>query len=116
MYNFQHAPVIADESEKIVALTFKSRSFSDLEVSAIIDEDPLKEDSTMEDVMKEYDVESTLLINRIDRCKFLIKKRSGTYLTFNCDRFVKMTVKKVISIRNIDEDYIIEVKEDISNF
>ena len=58
-------------ADKIVGLTFKSSDY-DEEISAIIDNDPLTQDSTMKEVMNEFNIIDDLSIVDIKRCRFFV--------------------------------------------
>ena len=75
-------------------------------------EDNLSIDSTMEDVLIDGEVIDELLQKDFDYsdCKFMIQKRSGGKLTIKYCKFKHLSVKRLISINNIDEDYVIFIK------
>ena len=64
----------------------------------------------MHDVMDKYDICKDLDISDVENSKFLIKKKNGSFFTLRYDYFISMTVNKIISISNIDEDYLIVIK------
>ena len=66
--------------------------------------------STMKDVIEEYSIMDDLLVFDAANCKILIKKKNGSYFTFKYERFHSMTVNEFVSIKNVDDDFMIEVK------
>ena len=93
---------------KLIGLTFKS-FYGEDETSAIISRS-LTLESSMHDVMDKYDICKDLDISDVENSKFLIKKKNGSFFTLRYDYFISMTVNKIISISNIDEDYLIVIK------
>ena len=104
-YNLQNAVTI----NSIVGIVFKIHLIGDDEVSALI-KGELNNESTMLEVMNECDVASDFNITDIEDCKFLIKKKSGSYLKLKYSQFYDMTVNEFVRISNIHEDYTIELK------
>ena len=97
------------QSDAVIALTFKNHC-SENEVSAIID-DKLTIESSMKEVIDEYDVRAILGLEvNMNNYIFQVKKKSGSYFTFTYGRFNTMSVKRLISIANISDDYLIEIK------
>ena len=96
----------------ITAIIFKTEEGDDLEVSVII-EDVLSSNSLMELVMVEGEVYCDLGVPacNIKDYKFLIQKQSGSKLTLKWDKFRKLTVDTFIRIKNIDNDYVITLKD-----
>ena len=104
-YNLQNAVTI----NSIVGIVFKIHLIGNDEVSALI-KGELNNESTMLEVMNECDVASDFNITDIEDCKFLIKKKSGSYLKLKYSQFYDMTVNEFVRISNIHEDYTIELK------
>ena len=71
----------------------------------------LSHTSKMDDVIKHHSIFDELGIFFIDNCKLLVKKKSGSYFTFKYNQFQSMTVNELVNIKNIDDDYMIEIKE-----
>ena len=67
--------------------------------------------SKMDDFIKHPSIFDELEIFYIDNCKLLVKKKSGLYFPFKYDQFQSMTVNELVNIKNIDDDYMIEIKE-----
>lgn len=93
---------------KLIGLTFKLFDKEE-EVSAIIRGD-LSMESTMKDVIDEYSIKDDLLISDIEKCKFLIKKKSGHCYTLKFSIFNSLKVDEFISLADLHNDYIIEIK------
>ena len=103
------ARAVEEANPSIIGLTFKS-FYDDDEITAIIN-GKLTINSTIQEVIDEYEIKSDLLISDLEQSKFLIKKKTGSYFTLKFNRFISMTVGDVISFKNIDDEYIIEIKE-----
>ena len=95
--------------QDIVALVFKMY-MGDNEITALIN-GTLTNESSMLDVMKEWDIIQDLNITNIETCRFSIKRVSGSYLSFKYSRFESMTVEQLTRIKNLHEDYTIEIKD-----
>ena len=67
----------------------------------------------METVMKEGDVFDDLCVNAntISAYKFVVAKKNGDKLTFKWQKFKHVTVNTLIRISNIDDDYVITLKD-----
>ena len=96
----------------IIALTFKAAWDDELEVSVII-EDTLSVNSVMLLVMEYGDVFDDLGVqaDTIASYKFVVAKKNGGKLTFKWDKFKHITVNTLIRINNIDDDYVITLKQ-----
>ena len=100
----------AHSSASFVCLAFKLYD-DDEELTAMVS-GKLSFTSTMKDVIEECSIIENLLVYDIEMCKILIKKKNGTYFTFNYKQFHSMTVNKLVNIKNIDdEDYLIVIKK-----
>ena len=97
--------------DEVVGLTFYLYDNDDDQASVIIDGNPLSLNSSMMDVLDEYNINDELLIINIEKCKFLIKLKSGLHLHLKYNRFHRMTVNTVISLENISDNYLIIIKE-----
>ena len=97
--------------DEVVGLTFYLYDNDDDQASVIIDGNPLSLNSSMMDVLDEYKISDELLIINIEKCKFLIKLKSGLHLHLKYNRFHRMTVNTVITLKNISDDYLIIIKE-----
>jgi len=104
-----HQQLTEVASPKIVGLTFKKHNYDD-EISAIINGN-LSQQSTMSEVIEDYSIADDLMIHDLMSSKFLIKKKNGSFFTLKYDRFALMTVKDFISLANVNDDYMIEIKE-----
>ena len=104
-----HFPTNVPSQPTLVCLTFKLHGDAE-EFSAMLT-GKLSLTSTMKDAMEEHDIADNLLIFDIDtNGKILIKKKNGSYYTFKYDCFYSMTANELVSIQNIDDDYVIEIK------
>ena len=103
---------IDDVNGEITALTFRASWDDDLEVSVII-EDTLSSNSTMAIVMEHGDVFDDLCVraDTISSYKFVVAKKNGGKLTFKWKKFMNVTVNTLIRISNIDDDYVITLKD-----
>ena len=96
------------KKRKLIALTFKVFEKEE-EFSAII-KGNLSMDSSMKDVIDEYSITDYLSISDLSKCKFLIKKTSGSYYTLVFPYFHSLTVDELISLELVSNDYMIEIK------
>ena len=94
---------------KLIGITFKVHGDTN-EVTAFI-RGNLSAESTMQEVLDERSIVDKLLIDDINESKFLIQKKSGTYFTCDFNEFHEMKVYEIISIANISDEYLIEIKE-----
>ena len=95
--------------DELVGVTFKA-GWDDKEEVSVMVEGNITVDSTMEEIIVDGDVISDIGGISMDMYKYLIQKRSGGKLTLKWDKFKKLTVKSLMNIKNIDEDYIIIIK------
>ena len=92
---------ITQTDDAIIVITFK---FDGDELSVMV-EDTVTVDSSMEEVMEEGDIFDKF--NRESQFKIQILTKSGHKITFKWKKFRMMTVKQFISLKCIDEDYIV---------
>lgn len=96
--------------QSIVGLTFKRYGNDEEEITAIIDGE-LSQHSSMKNVIDKSKIANELMISDIESCKFLIKKKSESNYTLNYDTFHSMSTRDIVSLSNIDDDYIIAIRE-----
>ena len=71
----------------------------------------LSMNSTMEDVMIDEEVVGDFRMgSNLDRYKFQLQKKGAGRLTLKWKKFSTMTVKSFINIHNIDDNYVVTVK------
>ena len=87
--------------DAIVVIAFK---FGGDELSVVV-EDATTLDSSMEEVMEEGYIFNEF--NKESQFKIQILTKSGHKITFKWKKFRMMTVKQFISLKCIDEDYIV---------
>ena len=104
--------LIQEKEEEIIGLTFVPEWDDEEEVSVVI-EGTLNKDSSMEMVMKDGDVIKDLELSRsrLLDLKYQIKKRNNGKLTLKWARFKDMQVKTLIRIKNVDDNYVIVIKD-----
>ena len=90
--------------EEIVAITFCNGEDGKDEISVMI-EDPLDLDSTMMDVMAHDDVLRSYGYHGYEALRYHIKRKSGKVLSVKSNRFDTLKVKKLLRLKNVDEDY-----------
>ena len=98
------------QCNELVGLTFKAEWNDEEEISVMV-EGNLNMESTMEDVMKDGDVNSELGCDENVLFKYLIQKQSGGKLTLKWNKFKTLTVKRFTEIKSIHEDYIIIIRK-----
>ena len=96
------------KKRKLIGLTFKLFKKEE-EFSAII-KGNLSMNSSMKDVIDEYSITDYLFISDTKKCKFLIKKTTGSYYTLVFSCFHSLKVDELISLENISNEYMIEIK------
>ena len=104
-------PSTVPNPNEIDAVTFRAE-WNDEEVSVMI-EDNFTIDTDMESILDAEDVLSDL--GAVDgggqSYRYVIQKRSGGKLTLKWDKFRGTTMKKIMNIKNVHEDYIVIVKK-----
>ena len=101
---------IQRNANELIGITFRTYDCEDNETSVMIC-DTLSYLSTMEDVLKEGEVFDDLgLDDNPDDYKYVIRKKSKGSLTLKWRRFQNLTVQSLLSVHNIDENYMIALK------
>ena len=98
--------VLCDE---LVGVTFRAEWDEEEEVSVMV-EGNLTINSTMEDIMREGEVNAELGGCADESYKYLIMRKGGGKLTLKWDRFKCITMDKFMCIKNIHDDYIVVMK------
>lgn len=101
----------ATRNDDIIAITFRAE-WDEQEESSVMLEDTLTVDATMEEILEVGDIISDLEADgtALDY-KYLIQKRGGRELTLKWGKFKDLSIKKMMRIKNIDEDYIVIMRK-----
>ena len=100
-------------NDELIGITFRADWAEDEEVSVFIDGN-LTRDSLMVDVMVDGEVRFELGCGSSESYKYLIHNRSGGKMTLKWDRFKNLSVKNLLRIKNVHDDYIITMKKIIN--
>ena len=100
-----------DLVDDLVAITFKA-NWDDKEEFSVMIDDNLTVESTMEEIMVDGDVFAELAsVGNKTEIKYLIQKRGGGKITLKWDKFKRLSMKNVMSIKNVHEDYMVVIVE-----
>lgn len=101
-----------DPNEPIVVLNFCVYGVANLTPSSIYIIGDLNKDSKMNSVLQEASLhEEFEEISDISKCKFHTLTTSGRYISQPYKRFIKLTVKQLISGANVSPEHIINVEQ-----
>ena len=98
------------QCDELVGVIFEADWDDKEEVSCMV-EGTLTNDSKIEVITIDGDVNSELGGKGYENYKYLIQKQSGGKLTLKWDKFKTLIMKKMMSIKNIHEDYIIIMRK-----
>jgi len=110
------AVVAVGETETIPVITFRLGSCheddeeDDNDLCVMIDGE-LNKNSMMEEVMQSQDVCNELGVGTPSEWKFMVKKKQSSFISLRWNEFRSIKVHQLTRIENVDENYLVLVKE-----